>query len=134
LEKIQGVSADGSVVVGSSSAQLGGEAFRWTADTGMVGLGELPDGLGSFAWAVSGDGSVVVGRAALPGDFEPFLWDEAGGMRSFTAELVALGLGLDLAGWDLEVAHAASYDGETIVGWGYNPAGDQEAFVAYLGP
>ena len=38
------VSADGSVVVGGSFSASGREAFRWTASTGMVGLGDLPDG------------------------------------------------------------------------------------------
>jgi len=38
------VSGDGSVVVGYSRSALGpvGEAFRWTAAEGMVGLGGLP--------------------------------------------------------------------------------------------
>jgi len=37
-----GVSADGSVVVGSSSSALGfSEPFRWTSEGGMVGLGDL---------------------------------------------------------------------------------------------
>src|SRR5262245_47092881 len=63
-----GVSADGSVVVGSSSSATSGpnpddrEAFRWTAATGMVGLGFLPGGTfsDSGAFGVSADGSVVV--------------------------------------------------------------------------
>ncbi|MGV2388389.1 MAG UNVERIFIED_CONTAM: hypothetical protein LVR29_08855 [Microcystis novacekii LVE1205-3] len=38
-----GVSADGSVVVGSSSSDTGTQAFRWTQETGMVGLGFLSD-------------------------------------------------------------------------------------------
>ncbi len=42
-----GVSADGSVVVGSSesTAMFTVEAFRWTQSTGMVGLGDLPGGV-----------------------------------------------------------------------------------------
>ena len=44
----QGISADGSVWwVGDSASGLN-EAFRWTADGGMVGLGDL-DGGGSSA-------------------------------------------------------------------------------------
>jgi probable HAF family extracellular repeat protein len=57
-------SADGSVVVGESTANGGGvEAFRWTAAGGMVGLGQLGGG-DTVAEDVSGDGSVVVGYAA----------------------------------------------------------------------
>ena len=65
----KGVSADGSVIVGwgvSNNNQEEGstEAFRWTEATGMVGLGDLPDGeFDSDAWSVSADGSVVVGEA-----------------------------------------------------------------------
>lgn len=40
-----GVSADGSTVVGWSWSALGAEAFRWTAATGMFGLGLLGFGL-----------------------------------------------------------------------------------------
>src|SRR5689334_4676153 len=44
------VSADGSTVVGTSSSDRSDlEAFRWTAATGMVGLGFLPGGDRSFA-------------------------------------------------------------------------------------
>jgi probable HAF family extracellular repeat protein len=39
-----GVSADGSVIVGPSDSASGYEAFRWTSDGGMVGLGDLPGG------------------------------------------------------------------------------------------
>ena len=38
-----GVSADGTVVVGTSQSANGGEAFRWTAWGGMEGLGDLPE-------------------------------------------------------------------------------------------
>src|SRR5262245_37489475 len=54
------VSADGSVIVGSSYSASGLEAFRWTSGGGMVGLGDLPGGsFGSAASGVSADGSVV---------------------------------------------------------------------------
>src|SRR5882757_6619714 len=65
------VSADGSTVIGVSATPNGFmEAFRWTAATGMVGLGDLPGGnpntpFGSFfseAMGISGDGMTVVGQ------------------------------------------------------------------------
>ena len=61
------VSADGSVVVGESSSAASdccGEAFRWSVETGMMPLGDLPGGFDHFqssAQGVSADGSVVVG-------------------------------------------------------------------------
>ena len=83
-----GVSADGSVVVGSSkSASSGGtgtgrtEAFRWAQATGMVGLGDLPGGLFySDASGVSADGSVVVGVSEGANGREAFRWTQATGM------------------------------------------------------
>jgi probable HAF family extracellular repeat protein len=49
------VSADGSVVVGYGNSDSGFQAFRWTEDAGMVGLGDLPGGpFGSTALGVSG--------------------------------------------------------------------------------
>ena len=52
------------------------------------------------------------------------------GMRNLIDVLVELGLGSEMAGWDLEQATAVSADGLNVVGWGYNPAGDEEAWVA----
>ncbi len=60
----QAVSADGSVVVGTGASAFGTEAFRWTADDGMVGLGDLPGGgFFSAASGMSADGSTVVGNS-----------------------------------------------------------------------
>jgi probable HAF family extracellular repeat protein len=86
-----GVSADGSVVVGVGRSANGTEAFHWTQAGGMVGLGDLPGGdFTSYANGVSDDGLVVVGGSdctvacspgagcrSLPGAFR---WTPAGGM------------------------------------------------------
>ncbi len=75
------VSADGTVVVGAAESVSGVEAWRWTATTGMVSLGDLPGGaLHSHAAAVSGDGSVVVGTATSASGTRPFRWTPAGGL------------------------------------------------------
>jgi hypothetical protein len=55
-----GVSANGSVVVGRGNSANGFEASRWTQATGMVGVGNSP--IMHYAWGVSADGSVVVGQ------------------------------------------------------------------------
>jgi probable HAF family extracellular repeat protein len=129
-----GVSADGSVVVGQSSSDLGFEAFRWTAGGGMVGLGDLPGGpFLSEAIAVSGDGSVVVGGGTSAAGTEVFRWTAADGMRSLRDVLVTdYGLGSQLAGWSLQEARGLSADGRVIVGYGVNPHGLTEAWVARL--
>lgn len=89
------VSADGLVLVGTGwgSSFNNYEAFRWTAATGMVGLGRLPGhNVDSRAVAVSRDGATVVGvsrhQPVVGGDIEyvPYRWTEATG-------LVALSLG-----------------------------------------
>ena len=108
------VSTDGHVIVGGS----GGQAFRWTADEGMVALGDFN------ALDVSADGSIIVGHE----DGEVIVWDEAHGMRSLSSML-----GLDLSDWTWTDSTGLSADGTTIVGWGYHPDIDaNEAWIAVL--
>ena len=118
------ISADGSTLVGSAS----GEAFRWTAAGGLKGLGYLPGGSSSVATGVSANGSVVVGYSNPP--YGPFIWDSKHGMRDLS--LVLTGLGIDMTGWmDLEPS-GVSADGQTIVGNGTNPEGQQEGWIAII--
>ena len=130
----QNVSADGSVVVGQSSGAYGYEAFRWTQGTGMIGLGSLPGGLFvSAATGVSADGSVIVGYSV---GGEVFVWNSTQGMRSLR-EILTNDYGLDLTGWGA-LSYAGnpqvSADGLTIVGQGWNPNGNLEAWIARLNP
>jgi probable HAF family extracellular repeat protein len=77
-----GVSADGSVAVGSSyfGSLKQQEAVRWTESGGMVGLDFLPGGsvIVSLAEAASADGSVVVGRSSSADGTQAFRWTESG--------------------------------------------------------
>ncbi len=115
-----GVSADGSVVVGWSSSASGTEASVWTSDVGMVGLGDLPGGVfHSHASGVSADGSVVVGSSISASGFEAFRWTSAGGM---------VGLG-DLPGGSFaSQAFGVSADGSVVVGGGKSTSIFGEAF------
>jgi uncharacterized membrane protein len=127
-----GVSADGAVAVGSGGGPSGTDAFRWTQATGMVGLGHLPEGTYSVANATSGDGSIVVGYSDLGGtDAEAFIWDPIYGMRNLRDVLVNE-LGLDLTGWSLRQVTDISPDGHTLVGYGYNPDGRGEGWIAVI--
>jgi probable HAF family extracellular repeat protein len=134
-----GVSADGSVVVGWSSSPNGtynyrAEAFRWTASDGMQGLGDLPGGyFDSWAWAASADGAVIVGTSLTELYNEASIWDAAHGMRRL-ADVLEAEYGLDLTGWTLEYATAISPDGQAVVGWGINPGGWREAWLAVVPP
>jgi cysteine-rich repeat protein/probable HAF family extracellular repeat protein len=130
----RGVSADGSVIVGTSSSASGSEAFRWTAAGGMEGLGDLEGGLfSSGAWAMSADGSVIVGYCRSASGAEACIWDATGRLLELDQVLVS-NFGLDLTGWTLERATGISDDGLTIVGFGTDPSGYTEAWIAVLGP
>jgi probable HAF family extracellular repeat protein len=128
-----GVSSDGSVVVGAGTSANGTEAFRWTQTGGMVGLGDLLGGaFYSQAFGVSGDGSVVVGYSYnAANNVEAFRWTPSGGMRSLQ-NILTTDFGLNLTGWQLGVAQGISADGLTIVGYGANPSGQTEAWIARL--
>jgi len=102
-----GVSADGTVVVGTSDSAGGFRAFRWTVTDGMMGLGFLPGHEFSEGNGISADGSTVVGTSFNGLDSEPFRWTQAGGMQ---------GLG-HLPGDEDATALAVSGDGAVIVGY-----------------
>lgn len=132
----QVVSADGSVVVGSYGGPGEGGVFRWTEPEGMTALG----GLGFWsntASAVSADGSVVVGsyKTGHPiyGDRHSFIWDSDKGIRDLQDVLIDdFQLGQELADWELRTATDISDDATVIVGHGYNPSGQKEAWRAMI--
>ncbi|TAJ10124.1 MAG: PEP-CTERM sorting domain-containing protein [Planctomycetota bacterium] len=128
-----GISADGSTIVGLSAGAGGVFAFRWTAGTGMQSIGDLAGGSAfSRANGISADGSVIVGQSIGPNGMEAFVWTSAQGVRSLK-EMLLVDHGIDTSGWTLEVATAVSADGRTVVGYGPNPAGKYEGWVAHLG-
>lgn len=130
--RANGVSADGSVVVGMGNSPNGVEAFRWTQSTGMVGLGDLPGAVfRSEAFDISDDGSVVVGSSVSAIGDEAFLWTQDTGMQNIRQLLIEDGV--DMTGWILDTARSVSSDGSVIVGVGENPSGDMEGWIAVLG-
>jgi probable HAF family extracellular repeat protein len=116
-----GISAEGTVVVGTGNFSAGGgpkpvtgEAFRWTAGSRMVGLGDLPgEPRCSRALAVSADGKVIVGKGDCDASFQvedlgqAYRWTESEGLRP---------LGFLPGGSELSVAEAISADGRVVVG------------------
>jgi hypothetical protein len=124
-----GISSDGSVVVGLAGSP--NTAFRWSQATSMFALAGPPI-IQSRANAASLDGSVVVGYTYVgPVETDAAIWDQTHGHRLLKDVLVN-DLGLDLSGWTLNEATAISPDGSTVVGYGKNPSGDQEAWIAVL--
>jgi uncharacterized membrane protein len=132
--RARGISGDGQVIIGNGYGPNGFEAFMWTAEGGMVGLGDLPGGSYS-SWANGGinyDGSVIVGGSQSDEyASDAFIWDAVHGMRSLKYVLEHE-YGLDLTGWNLEEAQGLSDDGLTISGWGFNPLGQREGWVAHI--
>jgi probable HAF family extracellular repeat protein len=121
------VSQAGEVVAGSASSSGSGvnnsEAFRWTDEAGMVGLGFLPGGGTSRANGISADGLVIVGGSSSTATgsqaLEAFRWTQEDQFQS---------LG-DLPGGSYQSeALAASASGAVIVGVSNSSVGD-EAFV-----
>lgn len=103
-----GVSADGSVVVGYGSTAAGSQAMRWTSAGGMVGLGTLGGFGESGAFGVSADGSVVVGYSDSASGPQAFRWTGAG----------MIGLADISGGVFGSAAGAVTLDGRTVVGIG----------------
>ena len=116
-----GVSFDGSVVVGVSrkGGGLVNQAFRWSSNGGMQGVGSL----GGSSWALSTnvDGTVIVGFSALiPGTGNPahaFRWTESDGMRD-----------LGTLGGRESFAYGVNVDGSVVVGWSNIADGSLRAF------
>lgn len=121
-----GVSADGSVIVGSASFRSVENAFRWVGKPDgngvMTSLG-VSDGVSSAAFDTSADGSVVVGiieyAPKRPIPTLGFRW--VNGPRGGTMTLLR-------SGGAVTVPMAVSADGAVIVGARDNEEGQREAF------
>lgn len=127
------ISDDGKVVVSNNSAS---SAYRWTKESGVVELGLLPDGTKTWTTrGISSNGSIIVGNSEFIGVAKKaYIWDEAHGPRYLLDILTnEAGLGGDLTGWTLGVTRGVSGDGRTFMGYGTNPQGNTEAWIASLG-
>ncbi len=124
-----GISADGLVVVGVADAcmcGITGQAYWWTQESGMVGLGFLvPGGIYSAATGISADASIVVGMTGPLGARQAFYYHEPEGMVG----LGDLSSGPTLSEGSLDGAvmssraTAISADGSAIVGTGLSVLG-----------
>gem|GEM_PF-2709324 len=105
-----GVSRDGLFVVGTNVAAEGTQGWRWSASTGMVGIGFPPNQSISEAFATNANGSAVAGSSALPTN-QAFRWTSAGFTVLTSASLVPFH------------ARGMSADGNAIVGFGSSAGG-----------
>ncbi len=131
----EAVSPDGSLVVGVADVGSGGspEPFEWT--NGAVTTLALPSGyIQGSAMGVSTDGSTIVGsisKNALTNT--AFIWTQTDGIQNLEQVLTTDdGLGARLTGWTLTKATAITPDGNTIVGDGIDPQGQQEGWIVNL--
>lgn len=130
-----GISADGTVIVGTSPG--GGGGFVWNSEDGMLPLMGRSDQDPAEGYAVSAGPSrhviVVVGADGF-GPSEAFIWVVLGLRQGpIKADLVKRGVP-GLGGWQLTRATGISQDGYTICGVGINPSGKIEGWVATLPP
>ncbi len=114
------ISADASVVVGIGRPDVNTYlAFRWSAETGTILLGNLGgrDGLGRFSHpsGVSNDGSVVVGNCSSPDGDRPFWWSEKTGL---------IPLPVPKSSTSSSGVFAMTADGKTIFGWSGDRSSD----------
>lgn len=132
------VSGDGMTIVGQSvrHGAIVSDAFVWQEDSGTLRLAERPNGIGQIeAMDISFDGSTIVG-IMIENDpsfiVHPFIWTRADGLRDLEEVLVGdFGL-VDVVDWHLAYATGISSDGRVIVGWGTNPSGEAEAWIATI--
>jgi uncharacterized membrane protein len=114
-----GISTDGSTGVGMGWISCGTEAFYWTDEDGIVGLGQY-DGQSTKAQAVSGDGQLIGGWAQTS-NRATCLWDRDGNITL---------LGSLQAGNDYGEVQAINNDGTQVVGYCSGNAGNNtEGFV-----
>jgi len=127
-----GVSDDGTVVVGLGTSDAGTLAFRWTETTGLTNLGDLPGGvIESGALRVLRDGTLIVGFGTSSVGQEAVLWDETLTMYRL-ADLLNVAGATVPSGWTLNEASDIVRNGLTvsICGTGTNPQGNREAWIA----
>lgn len=111
-----GISADGTFVVGESDSTTTsglGQAFRWSAENGIQGLGVLDGQNSSTALGASANGAVVVG---VSGSF---------GFRWESEVMSSLGT---LTDGTFSAASGTSSDGAVVVGYADDADGNTRAF------
>lgn len=120
------VSMVGSVIAGLASPITGGTvAARWTAATGVVNLGALPNTFGfpdAFLSSISADGNVGTGNSSGLEGVHPLHWSSTGGL---------IGLGDVPGGIFYALGNDISADGRTIIGSARTsfPESPDEAFI-----
>jgi probable HAF family extracellular repeat protein len=117
ISEVHGVTADGSIAVGSQLTNSGLHAVAWFSSKDVRQLGAFHGGNSSEATAVNADGSVIVGTATDGANHNRtivFRWTESTGMRSLTQWIREAGG--DPGPVEANLGLGVSADGSRIVG------------------
>lgn len=132
------MSADGEVMVGSSSFAGVQEAFRWTRARGIVSLGRPSECSWTESYALSGDGRVVAimcyTTAGSSYRTTSYLWHVDSGFQR--VEDILEGVGADFSEAGSIYAFRLSFDGSTILGsaWASGATSPSRLWIARLPP
>ena len=134
------ISSDGKFVVGRcyNAQAVHTTAFRWTRENGMQPLytflpGDFSDDKDSGAEAISGTGAVSVGYVTGP-DAGASYWETPAYLFSALGPALRNLYYLSVGNWSLDVATGISEDGISICGYGTDPEGRTQGWVAVLPP
>lgn len=104
----------------------------WSQAGGYQILGTLPGNVRSSATRISADGKTVLGFSlSATNSFTSSIWDQTHGLRDLKTALLD-DYALDTGSWVLSYASGISEDGLVISGYGIDPNGQTQAWVANL--
>jgi len=134
----RGCSPDGSIVVGNRNDVSPSIAFLGTDILGMQDLGTIGT-VGSTTYDTSFlldmslggcRGAGLCSASAISGSQLACIWEPGIGWRSI--KQVLSDAGINMTGWTLNFANSLSDDGQVIAGYGVNPSGQTQAWVARI--
>lgn len=132
------ISDDGDRLLGiSEAASNAQQLFLWTAESGIVPLGSIPDGFRYEVRGTAPDLSNAAGVVRLLGQEQPFtgfVWDRVRGLRDVKTVLRSeWGLAAQTADYEQLSVNGITADGRTLVGEaGISPVSEQTPFIARL--
>jgi uncharacterized membrane protein len=133
-----GISELGDWIVGASGFAGAEQAFAWTIFGGISALeGSQGRSAGYAVRLTANSPSGTLGRiVGFNGDFTTgdtaFMWNGKGQVEGTILGLLINTYKKAIGPWHLSAAYAISDDGLTVAGFGTNPQGKQEGWVALL--
>ena len=112
------------------------QGLMWSESTGVITFDMIEGMESSLPADISQDGSIVVGILTDMQNrniSEAFIWNRTDGIELLSDVLINnYGLADQLSGGTLKWATGISDDASTICGWGVNPDGYEEAWIATI--